>query len=418
MENFSYVPYLLNVGSDCERDIKDSLKFDLDRRVYHYGGQFGYPFESASRAVRVKAGIKQLLRGVAAKNISLSGSDKIICSAYFSVGSELEKLGFSVSQAPWLASKKTLGKELFSLISGIQNVLSFGQAKDILASAFFEKVKQFRAAYENFVIAQDFKACVLAYDMPFFERETVKLFKKLGKPSAVFLHGLPGRYNDKDDNRADYLFVWGEQIKRNYVKAGVNADKIFVTGRPSVPPSKAIVTGKKGRALVLTKAMGGAQHSSGTVLSDRGNCLLYLQMAKSALLEIGITAADLRLHPSESAAWYENQLGTDFFTINKNSLSESLEKASFVIGPASTVFLEAMSAGVNYFIFEPSTNGLDLLNYPLVNPFDGSDKRVPVFSTESELVGAIRSNSCPDSSFFCDYIQNQFDISVAKILFK
>ncbi len=95
MEQFYYHDYLLSSATPADADILDSLKFDLDRRIYHHGGQFAYPFEPVQRKNLLKAGIKSLLRKLPAfYDEPEPGSKNIICSAYFSVGEELENAGF------------------------------------------------------------------------------------------------------------------------------------------------------------------------------------------------------------------------------------------------------------------------------------------------------------------------------------
>ena len=69
------------------------------------------------------------------------------------------------------------------------------------------------------------------------ERMAIDAGKEMGIPTVVFLHGLPARYNKIDDNRANYLCVWGEGIKEQYINVGVDPDKILITGHPSFSTS-------------------------------------------------------------------------------------------------------------------------------------------------------------------------------------
>lgn len=419
MEQFYLTDYLLGSATPADADMLDSLKFELDRRIYHYGGQFAYPFEPVRRQNLLKAGIKSLLRRLPSfADTPEQESKNIICSAYFSVSEELEKAEFTVTPAPWLLSEKQLGKNLFRLTTEIQNTLSFGSLAELTDGNFLQKISQFRIEYEFFLRLGAFRGAVLAYDMPFFERETIKLCKKLSIPTAIFLHGLPGRYNPLDDNRTDYLFVWGERIRQNYITAGVNPAKIFVTGHPTLklpanPPKQ-----HDGDTLVIAKSMNGGQHSAGAILSDRGNCVLYLAMVRDALKNAGIKTARLRTHPSESISWYLAQLGADFYKPDISPLPKSLARAGKVIGPTSTVLIEALLAGTDYYLFDPNKNGLDMLNYPLVNPFDGSEPRLALYSTAQQLTEALVCNRKQGHEFLKDYISAPFNISIAKTLFK
>jgi hypothetical protein len=87
-----------------------------------------------------------------------------------------------------------------------------------------------------------------------------------------------------------------------------------------------------------------------------------------------------------------------------------------VIGPTSTVFLEALYYGVNYVCFEPSIEDIDLLNFPLVPPFDGSDERVPIAKNEDELEKIIKRKILVNLEVFDDYIKTPFDLSFIKTM--
>ena len=150
--------------------------------------------------------------------------------------------------------------------------------------------------------------------------------------------------------------------------------------------------------------------SNEIVLSDRGNCILYLGMVKKILKLNGINKARLRIHPSENPKWYIENIGCDFYELDSTNLSDSLLNSSLVIGPTSTVFLESIYNGVNYLVFEPTINDLDLINYHIVSPFDGSDKKIPVAKNENELDIILKEKVKVDSSCFSDYISTPFDL--------
>ena len=54
----------------------------------------------------------------------------------------------------------------------------------------------------------------------------------------------------------------------------------------------------------------------------------------------------------------------------------------------------------------------DLLGNPLVMPFDGSDTRIPVAHTECQLSEILSSGSTIDVSYWHEYMQTPFDISM------
>jgi hypothetical protein len=251
-------------------------------------------------------------------------------------------------------------------------------------------------------------------DMSHFERMSVKIFKQLGKKSFIFLHGLPGRYNNIDDNRSDYLVVWGSKIKELYIKGGIKPEKIFISGHPRYNQYKlSDIKLKTGwdNILLIGKSIGG-QHSDEIRLQDRGNILLYLWQIQSVLVQLGVSSVKFRPHPSMDIDWYYDFIDNDFFKqdLEKN-INVSLKSSSLVIGPTSSVFLDALLAGVNYLVYEPVKNGKDIGNFPVVPPFDKSDPRVIVSQTMDQLKDALINNSLVDTSVILDYIEPNFDLN-------
>lgn len=160
--------------------------------------------------------------------------------------------------------------------------------------------------------------------------------------------------------------------------------------------------------------MNGAQHNDGVRLTDRGNLILYLYMVQSVLKKFGVKRVRFRPHPSENSAWYFKFIDKDFYQVDHENLQKSLQKSTIVIGPTSTVFLETLYNGVNYVCFEPSWNGMDLTNFELVPPFDGSDERLPVAKNEEQLECIIKEKTKVDISIFNEYIKTPFDLSFVK----
>lgn len=412
MQNF-YLVRWLKENSGLEPDIIDSLKFELDKRLYYYGEQFAFPFEKAGARLamdRLKFGAKEkILRYKAAA--PRGGKLPRICSnAYFQFNKAVAECGFDLRPVPWQPGGAGADKKLARLISKINCVLYSGDFKDLITPGFAADVAALKSGLKTWFEREEIRALTLPFDMPFFERLAIKVFRQLGRPSFVALHGLPGRYNNIDDNRADYLLVWGNRIRDYYAAAGVPAEKIFVTGHPGYPDIKQVAPRfALDNVLVISKSMNGAQHSAEEVLSDRGNLVLYLYSIEAVLKAAGVERARLRLHPSESAAWYRRFLDGGFYTFDKDDLKTSLGKASLVIGPTSTVFLESLIAGVNYLIYEPAAGGLDLVNYPLVPPFDGSEPGVPAAHGEAELARLIEGKAAVKPGVLTEYIKPKFD---------
>ena len=415
MQNF-YLVRWLKENSGLDPDIIDSLKFELDKRIYYYGAQFAYPAERSSLARRlgdVKSAIKETIQPLKRSRVRAGGAAKISSNAYFSFNAALSEQGFGVMPAPWNMLRGELGDAaLYGRIKRARSVLDTGDFKDLIGAEFAADVKELKAGLADYYRRMGTAALIVPYDLPFFERLAIKIFKELKRPSFISLHGLPGRYNSLDDNRTDHLLVWGDKIKEYYSRVGIPPEKIHVTGHPSYRTLTVNAPRfSSDRILVVSKSMAGAQHSAEEILSDRGNSVLYLYSLQRALKKAGVRQARLRLHPSESARWYGRFLDEKFFVPDKAPLPVSLAKASLVIGPTSTVFLESLLAGVNYLVYEPAINGLDTVNYPVVPPFDGTERGIPAARTEEELEKMLRDKTCVDPAVIGGYIKTPFDIS-------
>lgn len=418
MENY-YLPRWLKEEGGLDPELVDALKYELDKRIYYYGAQFAFPQER-TYLERKYRGLKTLVRGAAARLRARPGPGRsaparVTSNAYFNLNAELEKAGFNAEDAPWTLSRAELGDgKLYRQVEYLKKAFELSDFKTLISPVFLERVRSFRAALTEFYRCREYAALVVPFDMPFFERCAIAAFRELGRPSFVALHGLPGRYNSIDDNRADYLLVWGEKIKELYVRAGVRPEKIFVTGRPGLaaqlPVRQRFSTED---VLVISKSMNGSQHSGEEILADRGNLPLYLYSVRKGLEAAGIKRARLRLHPSESAAWYRGFLGGDFYSFDSAPLGQSLKRATLVVGPTSTVFMEALMAGVSYLVYEPATGGRDVTNYPLVPPFDGSEAGVPRAGTPGELAGFIAAEKAAFPAALAPYLKTPFDLAPA-----
>ncbi len=424
MENFYLIDYIRK-SNILSPELLDALKYELDKHIYYYGNHFKYPKET--RVVRKARIISKVMNDLFfAIQIFKSGkidiTKKIILSnAYFTINAELRKLNYDVFSPSWcMASDKLVltTPSIYKKSEEIKKKFSRDSFFELISPRFVKILEDFNNELNNFYTRQKISALFVPNDLSFFENFSIQVCKKLNIPSFVFLHGLPGRYNNIDDNRADYLIVWGEKIKINYVKAGVNANKIFVSGHPYYKS----ITNRNLKfsledILVITKTVSGAPPCSNEIrLSDRGNLLLFLYSIENVLKMLGVKAVRFRPHPSENPEWYLEFINSDFYRLDTSSLQESIQRSSLIIGSNSTVFLESIYYGVNYLIYEPSIDNVDLVNDLLVPPFDGSDSRIPVAKSEEELKYLLINEYRIDPAFFHEYIKTPFDISFVRQL--
>ena len=393
----------LNRTTIKNEELFDSLYFELTRSLYHYGYNFINPRESnKKKPKKLRKFIVEFLVNNFFSKITIpyilskfnNKKDLIISNSSFNVNRHLNDLGFNIAKPLWMGfswkpkEQILTDIDLYQQTLKIKSYLTIGNFNDLISNAFQDYLMLFRDKLTKFYSKFDIKALIVPYDVPFFENLHIKIFRDLDIPSFIFLHGLPGRYNLLDDNRSDYLIVWGELIKDFYISYGYKKDKIIVSGHPYYQNFK-----KKDlkfnfkKILILSKSIPGAiQRGKKEEYFDRSKSLLYLLKIKYILKKFNINNVRLRLHPSENPNWYKRYIDNDFFKIDGENLKNSLEKSSLVIGPSSTVLLESIYYGVNYVVFEPTNdNGNSIINEEIVPPFDGSVEGIPVAKNENQL---------------------------------
>ena len=399
------------------------LRYVFDQKIYYYGNNFKHPHE---RRIKKSELFKIKLLGKlyeffvffnAKFNSSSNDKIKIWSTAYFKLEEKIDDEKYHVFNPPWVFSRRrdiAYNYELHKKIKEIKHVIVYGNFNELVNENFFRKIDELKQSLKNHVLKENIRAVLLPHDLGFFERLVIQIFKEIGRPSFLLIHGLPGIYGKMDNNRTDFLVVWGEAIKRNYIDVGFDPGKILVNGHPKYKINSDIsLTFELNNILVLPKPLGGAPAGDKYELNDRGNCILYLLSVQSVLKKIGISKVRFRPHPSENPNWYMTYLDRDFFTPDTDTLENSLSKSSLVIGVTSTVFLESLINGVSYLVYEPrleNGNGLD--NNPVVAPFDGSNIKVPVAKSEDELLELIKQKSKVDLSILSDYIDPDFDAKI------
>ena len=167
-------------------------------------------------------------------NARQSKNLKVLSTLYFPVKETLSNLGFDSHSPVWHPlGKKNIFGDLKTLKwhKGIQERIRKDDFHLFLDSKFHNALEAFQqhllTQYQN----QDFRALFLYTDQYFYSKYSIDIFKKLDRPSFIFSHGLPGGYMLEVDNRADYLMVWSEKIKNNYINAGFNSSKVKVVGK-------------------------------------------------------------------------------------------------------------------------------------------------------------------------------------------
>lgn len=354
---------------------------------------------------------------------SKSSNAKVLSTVYFPLKDTFTNLGIDPYSPIWHpVGKKNIFGDLKTLKwhKNIQDRIRNYDFHSFLEPKFHDELETFQNHLFQHYQQQDFKGLLLYTDQYFYSKYSIDIFKKLQRPSFVFTHGMPGLYSLEVDNRADYLMVWSEKIKNNYIQAGFEPSKIKVVGHPKY---RSLVKQKELRSdlsdvlvIPISSVTWHQQSYDHIVVSDASTAILYLYKVQSVLKRLGVRSARYRIHPSINRDWVVPFLDPNFYTLDKEPLSTSLNRSSLLIGSVSTVLLEALIHGVNYVAYDPKDeNGFNMGGYKAVPPFDGSDESLVMSNDEEELEKVLKSNQKTDYRLVHDYIQD-FDLSILKKL--
>jgi hypothetical protein len=337
--------------------------------------------------------------------------------------SSFSELGFDCFSPIWhpLRKKNIFGDyETLKWHQNIQNKIRFDDFHSFLDSKFHHELEVFQQHLITAYKKQDFRALFLYTDQYFYSKYSIDIFKKLDRPSFIFSHGMPGIYSLEVDNRSDYLMVWSEKIKQNYINVGFEPSKVKVVGNPNyqkIAKHKSLRSDLSEILVIpLTSAVWVQHEYDNTVVTDCGTTVLYLYKIQKVLKKLGVKKARYRTHPTMNKKWVHSFLDQDFYTPDTALLDASLNKSSLVIGTNSTLVLESLIHGVNYVLFDPKDkDGINMSGHKSVSPFDGSEEKLVVTNTEDDLEKALKFNALTDYKLVHDYIQD-FDLAVLKEL--
>ena len=377
------------------------MKYALDNRVYYFGQHFKTPYEARPLKVRLKTRFDSLYQRK--KTVAISYDGSVISNAYFNVAEYIKKEGYNVILPPWQTGilSKEAQETLYKMMYADFNEV-------ILSDEYQQSVYRLRDELKDFFKKNHTPFVLLANDLAPIHRITIDVCKEIGVPTGIFLHGLPARYDSVDDSRADYLFVWGEKIRENYIKAGCKAS-IIVTGHPNFS-SFTIAELKPENVVVLSRSINGAPSISDRhCVDERGICLQHIYAVETALKSVGINHAVLRLHPSENPEWYSKFMDRDFYILDTNPLGYTIGHAKMVTGYISTVMLDTVLNDVPCYPFVIDKLG-NVFADEIVPPFCNKPE-FPTANTVDELVDNINKGRCVTKEHFDGYVNPTFDIT-------
>lgn len=425
-----YLIKYLRDNSESELSSKyiDFFKIELDWHIYNSESHITKSYHR-NREISFKENIVKLLQYsnalISQSKHKESDTLNVLSTVSFTDQNLLLNLGFNLFSPVW----HCVGKN--KIYGDLKTIYWHEKTQSLIRKKDFHeyldlKLHQVLENFQDYLIAQyskqDFRSLLLNNDQYFYSKYFIDIFKKIQKPSFVFSHGLPGIYTLEADNRSDYLMVWSEKIKQNYINVGFDGNKIKVVGNHKFETLKKNKELKSDLSDVLVIPVSSAlwhQHEyDATVISDKSMVVLYLYKVQSVLKKMGVKKARYRPHPSIDKKWVHAFLDQDFYILDNEDLTTSLTKSSLVIGATSTVLLEALMNGVNYILFDPKNDeGINMAGFKAVPPFDGSEKKIMQANDEEELIKLLKFNAVTEYSLLHDYIQ-EFDLSILKELIK
>lgn len=423
------IKYLRDIAeTELSSKYIDFFKIELDWHIYNSEQHIAELYHrNHSKGLKIKLihGIQYSIALIEQSKRKTTNSSNILSTVSFSDPNILNDLGFNLFSPVWNAVGK---KNIFGDLKTIKwhnNIQDLIHRKDFclyLDSKMHQDLEDFQDYFISQYSKQNFKALLLYTDQYFYSKYFIDIFKKIDRPSFVFSHGLPGIYSLEVDNRSDYLMVWSEKIKQNYINTGFNPYKIKVVGNPKykkIDQNKELKSDLSDVLIIPVSSAIWHQHEyESTIITDKSMVVLYLYKVQSVLRKLGIRRARYRPHPSINIKWLHAFLDQEFYFIDNQTLDESIKRSSLLIGATSTVMLESLINGVNYIVFEPKDeHNINMAGFKLVPPFDDSEEKLMVATDENELEKMLQFNARTDYTLVHDYIQD-FDLSVLKELIK
>lgn len=401
--------------SDLEKKYIDYLKVNLDCKMYAYGDNMrvSYPEPQTIRIREILIYIRTLMKSRYVKQETKM--DRIL--SFVRMPSLLESkynLEFTSSILNPICSKNIYSNSLLKYYSLYLKLTRNRNFNEMIDYDLIKKMQDYESIIIETYQKYKLKGLIVPNGEPFLYNLHLDLSKKMQIPSFIVLHGIPGIYNLDSEKKADYLLVWGEQIKQNYIDVGFDKDRIKVIGHPRYTEVPQIPKLRNSLDDVLVATTGSTEWSphgweyDKFPLFDRNLLLLYCYSVETVLKRLGVKHARLRAHPSVGREWLEKFVDLNFYSIDRNersTLADSLNRSTLVIGPTSSVWLESILYGVNYIVYEPGDGKKGLGNGYLVPPFDGSDPDMKVANDEYSLYDMIKHGYQLNTAIVCRYIE-------------
>lgn len=431
-ENRSWTARQIALDRGLDPDVTDNLKYAVERHLYHYGSHFRNGFEGVGRTLPVPEAVA-LLESAIPAILRIEGDagwlDRVMepyrgkrilfdCS-YINRGAGtadaqgvfrnvLASSGWTLVPPPWAdPAPRSEDWRILSSILGVFETTQTSSVQLLLNPDYQALLARVLAILRKVFAAAPIGGLLAPYAETLFERASLRMCTEMGKVSMVVLHGaLPGAATPESLGPARHIVVWGEAIRRSFVESGLDPSRVVVVGNPLVEKLPGPVARPDFHScLVLTRAQNGAPTGDNPIHQNRGELVQYIDEVQRVLKRMGVRSARLRPHPSESVEWYREFADPRFYTLDEDTLARSLAGCGLVIGPSSSVLVDAHMLGKPYIVYEPAEMvHAEDLGLPLIPPFDGSVPGLPFADSVEALERVLRAPFPTDTSFWGDFL--------------
>ena len=429
MKESNIIDFLKKNSDEYTSSHIELINYELGSLTSHFGEHFASPIEG-KKINKLKDNVLRdylefFVTKFFKKKHQAIGKKKILSNAASLWNNKIRDKGYYIERPPWNFRRDfqidcTL--ELYLLTKKITRNFQNSDFNYLTSKDFFLLIDNYFILMRDFCKSNSYDALILRQYNGFFEKVVTKIFRELDKPVIFWHHGgIPANYDVGHQKRADYFVIMGQRQVDDYIKMGYNPSKFLVGGHPIYNKSPDFFKFELDSILIITKSVEGYSPLETSNLDHRGDSLTYLQSVKKVLQKMGVKKVYLRAHPGENYNWYKKFIDTDFYVKDEFELTDSLRRATLVVGPISTTIIDSMYHGVNYVVYEPVINdvnsakhGLTILGHPVTPPLDGKDSRFPVAHSEEELEKILRNKKKIDLEIYNEFCKTPRDIDFLK----
>lgn len=301
---------------------------------------------------------------------------------------------YSIDRAVWAPKRNVPSRfklRLWVNYLRIQWCFNFSPRRFLIDDKFIDMVSQLKQQLVELVEKEQYSFLFVSDDLSFEARLLISVFDELGMPSFLLAHGgMHSFYGNGMDERTTYLCQWGRLQVDGFIEHGYDSSRILKIGHPSLRRKECGLRSSLDSVLVLTRSCSATRIESNKQIEDRGKAIAYMLEVQRVLQSLGVEHVRFRPHPVENTKWYCEYLDPKFFKLDTAPTNVSLSEASIVIGPISTMIVDAICAGVNYVVFEPMYGDKNVLGATTMSPLRSRQRDYPWAETGEGLTKILK----------------------------